>query len=329
MLKIFRSYSPFSVLALLLATLVLKTYWLAHPAAAILLSHQKFWYYILIGIQSIIGQSALAMTFFAMINLVGQAIYLNRIVLENDLFTQKNYLPALCFILFSSLLPEWNYLSASLIGNWFLLISFNNIFKLQNNPNPFNPIFNIGAALSCACLLSFSFLVYIPLFFIALSLFRPFKIREWFIGVLGVLTPIYFLVTLLFLGNQLLQWEEWLPENIQLTSKIPLDIVKPYVVIAFSLVLLLFGLISLNNYSEHMLTRIKKRWMLLSGAFFISCIPLVFDGLGNVEIALPALLFLSMIAANIWIEKKRNWFKRILFYLFIALLIFAEWIPIH
>lgn len=84
----------------------------------------------------------------------------------------------------------------------------------------------------------------------------------------------------------------------------------------------------LNQYAEHKLIQVKKRWSLVITGFFLALIPLIFKGIGSEGMSVFTLFFLSAIVANIWVEQKNKWIGRILFYLFLAVLIFAQWIPI-
>jgi len=326
--KIFRTSTPASVMALLLITLITKLYWLAHPAAAVMPDYQKIWIGVLGVIQFFIGHSPLAMTFFAIINLTGQAIYLNRITTENDLFQTRNYLPAICFVLFSGLFPEWNYLSASLISNWFILAALSGLLQMTNSLNVRKDIFNIGLFISCAAILSLPALIFLPLLFVALSISRPFKADEWLLGLLGFLTPIYFLAAGIFLFGDWHTLSAWLPADIYFIDHLPETPVKTYSVLGLIILLLIVGIIYLNQYSEHKLIQVKKRWSLIITGFFLALIPLVFKGIGSAGMSIFTLIFLSAIVANIWIERKNKWIGRILFYVFLAVLIFAQWIQL-
>lgn len=328
MLKLFRTYSPFSVIALLIATLILKLFWLAHPEGAIVLEHQKAWSLTLSALQWLLGKNSFVLTFFAILNLAAQALLFNRITTEADLFPTRNYLPALCFILFSSLLPEWNYLSASLIANWFLLIALNGIFKLQNAAAAGKLIFNIGFSIACAGILSLPYLGLILLMYVTLNIFRSFKASEWVIGFLGFLTPFYFLVSILFLYGRLHELPGWWPEHFQFTKEISGTLLKPYICLAFSLLMIIVGFVYLNRRSEHMLTLIKKRWTAIIAGLVLGLLLLFFEATGGITLAFPALFFLSTISANAFLQNNKKWPGRILFYLFLAVLIFAEWINI-
>lgn len=278
--------------------------------------------------QFILGKSALAMTSFAVINLIGQSLYFNKIVNDADLFYNKNYLPALSYILFTSLLPEWNYLSAPVICNWFLLLALSGMLKLQNPSAPLKVIFNIGFAIACSGILSLPYLSLFLLLFVALSILRPFKVGEWIIAFLGFLTPFYFLTCILFLTDRLAQFSNWIPRDFKMVSSFSTTLLKPYLCLAFSLIMLVCGLIYLNKHSEHMLTQVKKRWSIIILGFIIGLTPLFFEGIGGRSVALPTLIFLSLIAANAFLKRKKRWTGRIFFYLFLVVLIFAEWIQI-
>lgn len=268
------------------------------------------------------------MTFLAVINLVGQSLYFNKIANDADLFSNKNYLPALSYILFTSLLPEWNYLSAPIISNWLLLFALSGMLKLQGQNAPRKIIFNIGFAISCAGILSLPYFSFFILIFLALSILRPFKLGEWTIALLGFLTPLYFLTGILFLTNQLSQISGWIPQDFKIVSNFSLALQKPLLCFAFAILMAVVGLIYLNKHAEHMLTQVKKRWSIAILGLIVGLSPLFFEGVGGRSVALPTLVLLSLIAANSFMKRKKRWPTRILFYVFLAVLIFAEWIPV-
>ena len=61
-----------------------------------------------------------------------QAMMINYLVNEFKLIARQNYLPGMAFILITSLLPEWNYLSAPMLANTFIVGMFIYLFSLYN-----------------------------------------------------------------------------------------------------------------------------------------------------------------------------------------------------
>lgn len=328
MLKLFRTYSPFSVIALLVITFVVKLFWLIHPEGVIVYEHQKAWGYLLEIVHFLSSEKGYTLTVFSALNLAGQAIYLNRIATKAGLFNKKNYLPALCFILLSSFVSNWNYLSAPLLGNWFLLIAADNMMKLPNANDVRKLAFNMGFAVSCAGIFIFPYFAYLLFLLIGLALLRPFRISEWVITILGFMTPIYLLVAILFLSGKLPALYNWLPTDFYPTISFSRQSIKPYIILAFFILISIVGFVKLNEQTLQMLMQVRRKWTVMLFALFIGILPLLSGGSGKITLAFPIIIFLSLIAANAFLKTGKAWPTRILFYLFLAVLIFAQWIQI-
>ena len=63
------------------------------------------------------------------------------------------------------------------------------------------PGINAGLVIGIASFLYFPAIGFSILIFFALVTLRPFHLSEWLVGILGIVTPYYFLFAFLFLGN--------------------------------------------------------------------------------------------------------------------------------
>jgi hypothetical protein len=325
-LKLFRNHNPFAVIALFGVAVCLKLSFLIHPEIVPVLPQQVVWGKVIGLLHSLSIHSAFGFTFLALINIVGQALYLNKIALSCHLFNHNTYLPALSYVLITSLLPDWNYFSALLLANWFILAALDGIMKLYAHQDPRKLLFNTGCLFSLSILLVSSGVFFILLFFIALAILRPFKISEWVMALLGLCTPFYFLAGILFLFGKLLLLTKiftiGLPQHLWQDASIDI-----YIVFTSLLVLLLCGAYYLNLYSSRMLIQIKKSWAIIIATFSISLAVRFFNVLDGFYAWLPAMLPLSLIFTNLWIERKRSWFPKIIFYLFVVAILFVQWAP--
>ena len=127
-----------------------------------------------------------------------QATLLNSICNYHKMLPRANYLPAMCYILITSLLPDWGHFSAPLLINSIMIWCWYRMVALYNSPSPVIAIFNIGLFLGFATLLYVPAMVFLILLFFALLIMRPFRIQEWFVGFIGFTSPYYFL-TLFFI----------------------------------------------------------------------------------------------------------------------------------
>ncbi len=202
-----------------------------------------------------------------------QANMLNRFVNENRLMSRANYLPALSYLLITSLLPGFNQLSSQLIVSALLMLIFIQVFKTYGRESQLAPIFNSGVLLGLSALLFFPSLVFFFWLLIALAVLRPFRPNEWLLAVLGILTPFYFLFAYFFLTDQLDQFHILGP----LTLGMPLQ--KATLRVAGTVFLLLLPLLTGMYYAQSlsgkMLIHVRKAWILF-GWYVIMGILLLF-----------------------------------------------------
>lgn len=324
MLQLFRVNSPFSVIALFIAAICFKLGWLLHPLPPIVYSDQIAWSKIVEWLTLFLGHSPWGFTFLALINIIGQALYLNRMANTYHLFPVNTYLPALIFVLASTLLPDWNYLSAPLIANWFLLAAFNGILRLSTTMETRKDIFNTGFFISLALILTFPYIVFVLLLFFALARIRSFNAGEWAMALFGLLTPVYFLAGILFLTDDLALLQHLMPIGI-VPHPWKGNLTQLIVLPGMLALLLICGFIYLNIYGERMLTQVKKSWGIVIAGLIIAILPGLFSPFPGFAIWFPTLIFLSLLTTNIWVERRKLVLVRILFYLLLAVVIFAVW----
>lgn len=328
MLRLFKSYNPYSVIILFLFAILFKLAILLHPEPVLIAAHSQIvWTKVADFIASVLGNSDFLITFFALINTFGQAIFLNRIANRHHLFPKATYLPALGFILISSLFREWNYLSAALVSNWLLLAMLSSMLQLYNTQDARKQIFNIGCYISLASLLVFPNIVFLLLLFLVLIILRPFKPAEWMVALLGLITPFYFLAALLFLTDQLTLANRVLSVGFSLPSQIK----NPEIVLsAFSIILILLvtGFYYLNNHMSRMLIQNKKWWWVVILCFITSLIAGTFTVATGYNQWMAFLAPATLIFTNAWFEERKKWINNLLFYLVVSVIIFVQWYPL-
>lgn len=121
-----------------------------------------------------------------------QAIMLSRFIASHRMMNRPTYLPGMAFLLITSLLPEWNYLTAPLIVNTFLMVILAALFRIYNQQESRGTIFNIGLAVGAASFFFFPAISFIIWVLLALMVMRPFRLNEWILCLTGVATPYYF-----------------------------------------------------------------------------------------------------------------------------------------
>lgn len=199
MLPLFRNYSPFTVLILIIAALIMKLQALSAPAVPVALPDHVVFTAILNGLNKVLGGSAFGYTMLAIVLLLLQALYLNLITIKHKLAAKSTYLPAFTYLLLTSIYPPFNYFSEPLLINFFTLAAVDIMLSFSQTNQPRKQIFNAGFILCLPAIIQFPALGFVLLFILALIFLRSFNIGEWTVGGLGYLTPIYFFAAILFL----------------------------------------------------------------------------------------------------------------------------------
>ena len=208
------------------------------------------------------------------IMLFTQATLLNRICNSLRLFARPNYLVGMSFMLITSLAKEWSYFSAPLIVNFFMVLIWYRMIKLYNHPQPKTSIYNISVLVGLMPLLYSPAVALILLLLLGLLTTRPFRLTEWMVALLGVITPYYFLGAILYLTNH---WHNnaMLPVP---TFYIP---TMPAGWMAGSLALLALPLLLGAYYVQHnlgkMAIQVRKAWGLLL-IFLLVSVLVAFSG---------------------------------------------------
>ena len=282
MIGIFKQKASTNALVLFVYALVLKFPLFLHPYLPVLHPEDNYLYRFILGIlQSFFGQHAGFYALLSFLLLFSQATLLNGICNYHKVLPRPNYLPAMCYILLSSLLPDWGHFSAPLLVNSITIWCWYRMVGLYNNQKPVSTIFNFGVLLGLATLLYMPAIAFLLLLFFALIIMRPFRVQEWFIGFLGFTAPYYFLILILYFTHQL-EWGNLIP-RVRLTFPSIPDSV--WIIVAISLVVIPFiiGGIFVQNNLNKMLIHVRKSWSLLLVFLVASVFVIIINKAGSYE----------------------------------------------
>ncbi len=201
---IFKANNPSgNVLLFGYATLVKLPMFLHYSAPQLQVMDGVFYKNILQLLQLIAAGFPSVYSIFTFILLFIQAISINKIAADLKLHRHSNYLTGMTYLLVTSLFSEWFSLSAPLIVNTFLIWIWGKLCTLYNNPNPKATIFNIGLVTGLAAFIYFPSLTFLLLIMVGITIARPFKLQEWLMGLIGIITPVYFFASYLFLADKM------------------------------------------------------------------------------------------------------------------------------
>ena len=174
---------------------------------------------------------------------------------------RTNFLPATSFLLITSLMPEWNIISAPMIVNSLVIFVFSGLFKLYNQYSVKGNIFNIGLAIGISSFIFFPSVILFGWLLFALMVMRTVKLNEWLICLLGATAPYYFYSAYLLINDE---WN-WGKLFIPIQISVPVPGQSFWLAISTFLLILpfLIGGYFVQENLRKMLIQVRKNWSLV------------------------------------------------------------------
>lgn len=221
-----------------------------------------------------IGYQSNAALITSMILLLIQAFYINILVSEHRLSAEVNLFPGLFYILISSFLPEFNYLTPMLMANTFFIIALGEVLATYKKPNVADRIFNVGFWIGIASLFYPSYLALIVFGFAGLNMLRAYKFRERLMSVCGLLIPYILAGTYFFWFKKWPEFLSMISQNFAFLSFVETTPAVVYRSLGIFTVLILVVNFSHRSYQLKQKMEVQRKinilfWGLLSTAFSV------------------------------------------------------------
>jgi hypothetical protein len=246
-----------------------------------------------------------------------QAVSFNRIINDQRLIQRTTYLPAMSYLLITSIFPEWNILSSPLIVNTLLIWVWLKINGLYNTLNPKTALFNIGMAIGVSAFFYFPSLGFALLIVFALILIRPFNPAEWVITLVGIITPFYYLLVWLFLSD-----------NFKFYKSPVLAIGYPVIqnywllgAIALVLIAFLTGAYFVQANFRKQVVQIRKSWSLILFYLLIAVLLPFINDTRSFQYWILTAVPLSAFIACAFLYPSKKWFPGLLHWLIVGFVI--------
>lgn len=323
MIRFFRSGNPLTVLLLLIYTLLVKFYYLIHPAAYIADGSEGLLYNLLVKWLTVLtGGSSFVFTALAVMLILLQSLLLTKVINHHRLFPKPTYLPAMCYLLFTSLLQSWNVFSPALLVNVIMLWVFSSITELYTRTSARDVVFNIGFALGMCGLIYFPSILFCLLLLVSMLIMRAFRLAEWIIAILGLICPIYLMGTYLFLTNQMALLRR-IP-NIGLS----LPLITDYKVWGAMIACLLFfvlGWLLLQRPLMKMLIQGRKIWAVLIVYVLVAMLVPFFNVHFSPAYWVLAVLPVAMFASNVFWSVTNETFANVIHFIVLGYMIVMQY----
>ncbi len=308
MTGIFKANNPNNNFLLFIYGLLLKLPLFIFPQPAILQSSDGMLYKGLVHYGETNTGTPVLLSILGFILLFIQAVLFNKMVNDHRMLQRPNYLTGMSYLLVTSVFSEWFVFSAALVANTFLIWVWAKLCSLHNQPSPKTSIYNIGLAIGLASFFYQPSIVFVILFIVGMISIRPFRINEWMIGSLGLLTCFYFFAAWLFLtdrweGFQLPTYEIALPQFNRTWWALTATIIVAAT--------MLIGIYFIQSNMRRQVVQTRKSWYLIYFYLVVSAfVPFINAGSFNswILVAVPSAILLA--AAFFYPDKK--WFPTLI-----------------
>ncbi len=247
-----------------------------------------------------------------------QALSINKFVNNQKLLQKPSYLAAMTYLLVTSFFSQWNVFSSVLIINSIIIFILFQITKLNESRSANGTLLNIGLLTGIGTFIYFPSVAFFILIVVGVVLIRRFNIKEWFMVLIGVLTPYYFLLAYVFIADM---WRGYHFPGFAI--QIPFLEKSGWTfagitIIAFACVI---GLYLIQNNYRRFLIQTRKSWSLvyfyLLISFFVPFINTNKSFSYWVLMAVPA----SIISSACFVYPLKKWIPKLFHLLMIAFIV--------
>jgi len=275
------------------------------------------------GMDELFGRSPLAHRTVANILILFQAVYFNYISSERQLFTERNYVPGVLYILFLNVSFDCSTLSPALMGTTFILLAFGTLIRQMQREGVTDEVFEMGFYLSVATLFYLPMGLFALWTFASMLLYTGATFRRHTLAFFGYVFPFALILLFYFFRNALDDLSQNLLTSAFRTRRYNFnDFVGVLGVLGGVFLIAGLGFFQTLSYPRFInyQTRIHQIMMLWTITAVISIGLMPFIAPMQFCVFIPPLVMFSV---NFFMLMKRRWMAEVLFLgLFVVLFFF-------
>lgn len=324
MIALFKQKSPANVAVLFIFGLLIKIPLFLYPVTLQATATDGGLYPYFTSLLGLTESNSAASAFVAFLILYVQALMLNHYVNEYRMTTHQTFLPAMAYLLVTSLLPEWSYLSPQLVAATLIIWAFGKLFRLYNQQAAKGVVYNIGLIIGLSSFIYFPSSAFLLSLCFGMAILKPFRFNELVLMLIGALTPYYFYGVYLFLVDRL-TLDRILPK---VTLGLP-DLRMSVLIIVVAILLFVpffIGAAYIRGHLRRMLIQVRKNWSLFVLYLIIAmAIPFI-----NADTRLHDWLFMAAPFAafhsSAYLYPKKRWVSMGLFFATVTFIMVMQYV---
>lgn len=232
-----------------------------------------------------------------------QAVSINNLVNVQRLMQKPSYLTGMSYLLITSLFGDWFYLSSPLIINTLLIWVLFKLCNLHNSNSPKTALFNIGMITGVATFIYFPSIGFSLLIIVGLIVTRPFRLPEWVIVLLGILTPYYFLAAWVYLADR---WKGYHFPGFTITVPVFHRSALAYTAMAVVFLSVVIGMYFIQDNMRRQVVHARKSWNLVFLYLLVALLVPFFNASQNFDYWILTAVPLSAIAGAAFLYPERK-----------------------
>jgi len=295
---------------------------LLHAEAPLPVPGHFIYNYLIRGLNFVFQHGSFAFTMLAIFTLFIQSLYLKSIATRHKLFPRYTYIPSFVFLLLTSIYPPFNTFNETLLLNWFLMGAVDIMFGFTQTTQPRKLIYNASFLLCMAALFQFTLLAFFLMLLVGMVMFRPFNVGEWSVALMGYITPLYFLTSILFLTDKLYLYSQWPHVGFSLSTHIT-SIFYLILTLVGIFILLASGIYAMQKNVAMSNIYVRRDWIAISFYLIISIVVAFLTDHAIKSAWLITMPALSIIISHALLLEKNKRFSNFIFYFSLIFLIFC------
>ncbi len=247
--------------------------------------------------------------------------------LNNTLFfiNKSTFLPAVIYILFSGLFPQYQLLNPAIFGAMFLMLAIRRIMDAYRVQGTAHSFFDAGILIGTGSLFYANLIWFGLLVIIGISLLRTLDVKEITISVIGLITPYILTFGIYYvLGYDLSNL--WSVIDYNLFGKPEIYVFTPLTIAAlifagFNLLVSIVYLLMVMNTKK---IKSRKTFYMLLWILLISLVIYFFQPSVSVEIVWIAAIPVSYLLTHYFLFVKKNLIPDMFFSVFLILIFLIQ-----
>ncbi|MBU0695586.1 MAG: beta-carotene 15,15'-monooxygenase [Bacteroidetes bacterium] len=253
-----------------------------------------------------------------------QALLFNRIINNLNVLGKSSFIPALFYIICSSVFSPFLLLSPPLICNYFILFIIHKILQAYKESVSISTLFDLGLVVAIGTIFYFPFVLFLVLLWASLIILKPFNWREWIGALIGYLTIVFFLGVYYFWNGHLLDFYEiWKP----LSNKFPFYIkinVMDYIVLFPIVIVMILGFLQIRQNFFRSYILIRKFLQLVFFVFVIAALSFYLKSDFRINHFLLCVIPISTLLSYYFITAKKKWAYESFFLIIVGFIIYFQ-----